>query len=215
MAGTKSELSYDNSGTATVQLAFNDTNIAAAGANTGVAAASKIQFKLTETGSGAVVNVKTGAISGTTNATNAEIAAAMQTALNNAGATAYTVQAVTGDANSLEILRSDGVEFKFEIVAGADTTAAPTSLNARSATTELSTTQSLVAANGKVATTSTGASSASTSIMYLDLLASDTYTFKGAGIDSANAIEASTKTNGVSIIYTGTTASLTDAATKL
>jgi flagellin len=205
--------SYDSDGTATLDLAFGDDAITAADANTGVEAGDSFEFTLETVSSGATVTVDTGAIAAAgTHATNAEIAAAMQTALNNAGATGYTV-AVGADNPDITITRADGEEFLFTIASESIT---GTKLNELPDAFALDVpADAIVANNGTIEVPGTTITPESKSIMYLDFLANDTYTFKGAGIDNTNAVAAGTATSGVAIQYTGTTSSLEDAAAKL
>ena len=218
-ASANSARSFDNDGTAELSISFDDTNIADPG-NDGdllLDSGDSFKFKLESVSDGSTVTVDTGSLSAAAadnDVTNAELASAMQVALTNAGATAYTVAATTGDTNAITITRSDGEEFLFTMTEEAIT--ASVAVNQRTEDVLLDAVgESVVANNGTIAVPGTTTTPESASIMYLDFLANDTYTLKGAGINSSNAIEAGTTTSGVSIEYTGTTASLEDAAAKL
>ena len=216
-AGAATARSFDASGTAKVVVAMNDTSVAATDTTTTnhLAAGDQFKFTLTDVASGATVVVDTGAIDGAgANVTATEIAAAMQTAIDNAGATGY---AVTASGQEFTIARSDGNEFTFKMepssVTGATFASTATFNEAQTSWDLKATGDTIVANNGTVAVPGTSTTPESKSIMYLDILAEDTFSLKGAGIDGAGAITAAT--SGVSFEYTGTASSLALAASRI
>ena len=201
--GSIAARSYDDSGVATIDLAFGDTQIAAADNDTGIAAGDGFSFRLTDA-DGTTVTVGTGAIDNGDAPTAAEIAASMQTALDNAGQTAYTVTA--GSGNNLAITRVDGTKFTFEVTDGTDLT----SLNESAGSWELTTSQELVTDNG-IGAVSNSESIEPQAIMFLDILGRDTYRFKFNNDNSpADAQSAFTEVN-----YNGSTSSLESMAIEL
>jgi flagellin len=64
---------------------------------------------------------------------------------------------------------------------------------------------------GKIAVPGTATTPESKSIMYLDLLANDTYTIKGAGV-TGSTIDSASKTAALTMVYDGTASSLETAA---
>ena len=200
--------SYADNGSSRIDLSFNDTQTAAAGANTGIAANKGFDFRLTDV-NGSVLNLETGIINGASAPTAAQIAAAMQTALTNAQATEYTV-AVNSDAgagsNDISITRVDGVKFTFEITDGTDLSA----LNETAAPWELSTAQDLTADNG-LGSQGSATSVEPRAIMYLDVIGRDTYKFKFNNDAGTPVVQA----NFTEVNYNGSTSSLESMAIEI
>ena len=179
-----------------------------------VADGDSFTFKLTDE-DGSSVTVQTGVI---TTSSAANIVAAMNTALANAGAggasatAGYKVAASTVDAtNNLTISNMDGKEFTFELTA-QDVAATPDIFEEQASRVVGSTEATARSSQmGKVAVPGTATTPESKSIMYLDLLANDTYTIKGAGV-TGSTIDASSKTAALTMVYDGTASSLETAA---
>jgi flagellin len=200
--------SYADNGSSRIDLSFNDTQTAPVGADTGIAANKGFDFKLKDA-NGFTLNLETGIINGASAPTAAQIAAAMQTALTNAQATAYTV-AVNSDAgagaNDISITRVDGVKFTFEITDGTDITA----VNETAAPWELSTAQNLKADNG-LGSQGSATSFEPRAIMYLDVIGRDTYRLKFNNDAGTPVVQA----NFTEVNYNGSTSSLESMAIEI
>ena len=211
--GTKIYSENAASGVSALELTLGDNAFDEA-LTSAVADGDSFTFKLTDE-DGSSVTVQTGVI---TTSSAANIVAAMNTALANAGAggasatAGYKVAASTVDAtHNLTISNMDGKEFTFELTA-ADLASSPgifeEQANRAVGSTEATARSSQV---GKVAVPGTATTPESKSIMYLDLLANDTYTIKGAGV-TGSTIDASSKTAALTMVYDGTASSLETAA---
>jgi len=172
-------------------------------------------FKLTDS-DGASVTVETGALAAATPAI-ADVVAAMNTALTNAGAggaaatSGYKVSVGSDATNNFKIQNMDGKEFTLEFTAfdGAATPDVFEEQTARVVGASASAARS--SQMGKVAVPGTATTPESKSIMYLDLLANDTYTIKGAGV-TGSTVDAASKTAALTLVYDGTASSLETAA---
>lgn len=179
-----------------------------------IADGDSFSFKLTDE-DGSSVTLETGVI---TTSSAANIIAAMNTALANAGAggasatSGYKVAASTADAtNNLTISNMDGKEFTFELTA-LDGAATPDIFEEQTNRVVGSTAATARSTQmGKVAVPGTATTPESKSIMYLDLLANDTYTIKGAGV-TGSTVDSASKTAALTLVYDGTASSLETAA---
>jgi len=172
-------------------------------------------FKLTDS-DGASVTVETGALAAATPAI-ADVVAAMNTALTNAGAggatatSGYKVSVGSDTTNNFKIQNMDGKEFSLEFTAfdGAATPDVFEEQTVRVVGASASAARS--SQMGKVAVPGTATTPESKSIMYLDLLANDTYTIKGAGV-TGSTVDNASKTAALTLVYDGTASSLETAA---
>jgi len=177
------------------------------GALADIAAADNVVLKLTDE-DGVELTLDTGPFAAT--ATQATLVAAFNTALTNAGSTAYSF-ANGSTATSFEITKADGGKFSVEYVK-ADSTDATADLDIVEVLADREITDggsgTRTATNGTLEITASSTGS-ETSDMYLDFLGTDTYTLKFADENGTNA------TSGVEISYDGTASSLADAAIKI
>jgi len=211
--GTKIYSENAASGVSALELTLGDNAFDEA-LTSAVADADSFTFKLTDE-DGSSVTVQTGVI---TTSSAANIVAAMNTALANAGAggaaatSGYKVAASTVDAtNNLTISNMDGKEFTFELTAldGPGSEGIFEEQANRVVGSSASTARS--SQMGEVAVPGTATTPESKSIMYLDLLANDTYTVKGAGV-TGSTIDSASKTAALTLTYDGTASSLETAA---
>ena len=170
----------------------------------GITDATDLTFKLTDS-DGATVELDTGAIGADT---AAALIANLQTAVDNAGA-GYTVEA-GATANEIKFTHDLGKTFTVELTAkaGLDDDARIYQSDATRITTSAQT-----STNGTVASTTTSTAETK-SVMFLDLVGNDTYSFKGAEVNSSSNIT-DNKTAAIEVVHNGTVESLENAATKV
>ena len=124
-----------------ISLAFNDSQTSVAGSDLGIAPGSTFKIEINDENPAIGSMTLEVAVPVGATPTTAEMTAAIQLALSNAGMTNYAVAAGTG--NNLSISRADGVAFSIEVVEGS----ALTSLSETSDGLELTEQNSLDATN--------------------------------------------------------------------
>jgi len=142
----------------------------------------------------------------------------MNTALSNAGAgsatatSGYKVSTGSDATNNFKIQNMDGKEFTLELTAVSLTPGTPDIFEEQTVrAVGASASAARSSQMGKVAVPGTATTPESKSIMYLDLLANDTYTIKGAGV-TGSTVDAASKTAALTLVYDGTASSLETAA---